>query len=218
MKRASILAALVIELFVLGGCTNPPGGLELTLRPIKQIFEPDEPVRLDAVFSAHGGAVCIEKPSPLSMKVDISCIGSDEQFSAANLVFCGTPYVLLLPLFPVMMAAELVDVADVGGRYLIVPDGKLRSWPFQLVRNGTTVLAMSARQTSRERDSAARTQWPAGRYRVRIALRNPSRSNPPPPLFWTVYSQTVEADAEFSVAEPMPEAGTAPVGHITPAG
>ncbi len=186
---AAILAA---------GCTNRPNALQLTLSTSKQVYLHDEPIRLTATFSSTEGTVCINKPWVKFLDFELSNLESDEQLEHTPIFFCGTPYVALAPLMPFMYAGAFLDVANVGGRFIVIEENQPQDFSYELLGNGSRFI-MRSEAATQNRDDLRHLPLPPGRYRLNVSLESELQRRTIIPLLWALYGQTVSAATEFEV-------------------
>lgn len=189
------------------GCTNPPGALQMRLAPAHDTFRKGEPVRFAATFSSKKGLVAIERPNIERLDVGLTDLTTGETVPRVRFGKCGMEYAFLIPLYPVIFAGACLDVADVGGRYVVVSPHHEYGMTFDVVERpyceiGPGSLAFGLLSVHTDNcDSAEEAAWrlPPGRYRVRVRIEPDPAQWLPPPLFWSVYGEPVEASTEFVV-------------------
>jgi hypothetical protein len=180
------------------GCRNVPGDLELRVQPEKPVFGPSETLRFRATLAAKEGPVCFGRDT--YFRVELTRAESGEVQRSGSLAYCGMLLIPLLPLMPVVIAAEALDVADCLGRFTVMPKGAVRAYDLQVVPGAHGIYVVDTplpHQPRRVRPSGA---FAPGHYRLRCEVVY--QSPPPdyvPPLLWTPYDQPTTCEIEFDI-------------------
>lgn len=190
------------------GCTNEPGALELRLTPQKGIFRNDEPIRVSAILFAKSGTVCLWRS--YCHDVEFRRAPGDRPCMATRLpeepvFYCGTGAAVMLILMPWIFLVAPFDVADVGGRFDALGQGKSDCRVVEVVPIGPDDERGIIRLTNTRAGafmSREGQQWPTGEFLMTLRLANlpPTGGGAPGvPLFWKPYDQPVSATIPITI-------------------
>ena len=90
-------------------------------------------------------------------------------------------------------------MADLGGRFLVVEEGKERDFTFQILAREDGYIVCGLDDPHCESAADPYASLPPGDYEVRVRFQSEPSGAVPPPLFWSLYEQPVEACAVFAV-------------------
>ena len=195
-------------LVIFGGCTNRPGALELRVTAEDKGFEPNEPIRITATFSVNAGVVCIPKPAAGAFDIELeqtNIMGDFVRKPVKRTVIarCGTGYQWILLIYPMLYCGCLMDVADVAGRFHAIAEGKERTYSFDLLPTRDGFVALDGGHPDYA-DWMGGERFKPGFYTVKIKFQAEPSNIYPPPLFWQVCEQPVEAETEFLILSQSP--------------
>ncbi len=202
MFTRATIAAITFALGV-PACTNEPGALTLSLAPEQVVIGPNETIRLRATLAAKHGPVCLSR----ARRLDVTMRPVDHAGPTIReqpFVACGTPYVWLLSLYPAIVLADVVDVADAMNRFEVLRAGETHTATLLLdVQSSSGELYLIDAQRV-GRAANARGSLTPGRYLLRARLDNHTDALDtfPAPLFWKPYDRLVVAEATIEVVEP----------------
>lgn len=181
------------------GC-NPPDALKLRLTPARESFGEGVPVRLTATFSTSEGVVCIERPTINAFDVELRRLDFGERLEQTQFAYCGMQGLLILPFYPLLHAGCYLDVADASGRFVVLTSNKKHIVPITILGTdqGFEMSSDADPLYSRRKPNGS---LPPGRYRLIVKFQSEPSWVYPPPLFWSLYDQPVEAATEFYVEQ-----------------
>ncbi len=196
MARCHVLTLLLVGLGLGAGCTNAPGAIELRIKPEKSVFHVGEPLRLNATVTARDGPVCLGRR--INFLIELRKDDSAEvQFAGDRpFLFCGTGLMPPIPVALLLIAAAKVDVADCGGRFVVILKGGERAYSVYLASTEKEKLTLYTYRSGKAPPAGAVCSLPPGHYRLRADLLNLAAL---PPLFWTIYEQPISGKTEFDI-------------------
>jgi hypothetical protein len=167
----------------------------MQVKPVRTPFAKDTDVRLRVTLSAHGGAVCYGRPSYFAISLDRD---EGEETCETHVVYeCGMQALPLLPLYVLLIPAAALDVADLSGRFTVIPGGHERSYLLAVASSGSGLQVRNLDEPKSRNQFLTETNLPPGRYRVRVELIEEHHF--PAPLFWAPYDKAVVAETEFRI-------------------
>lgn len=199
-RRRALFRLIVVALPIGLGCVNDPGALRLDVRLPHAELLPDEPLRIDTSLTAVRGPVCLSRSHYFTVEVRPQAPATRPEFGRTMRGFCGTPFMALWPLFPILYPAAWLDVLDLSGRYRLLSTGAsldriLYARPERFGREGDCVAVVL--------DDPDRTnriaEWRPGHYEAIVRLQNRNTTWFPAPLFWRVFEPEVVATVKFAV-------------------
>lgn len=184
---------------LLMACTQEPGALRIELSMADEQISPDEPISLDAKLVAVEGPVCLSRWR--HYEVIARQVAGKTELSGDNRVFvCGTGLIMVLPFYPVLVIAPLLDVSDAQGRFEVLNGGEeMTCRPLSIApdrRYGESYLRVDV---DLEDDENFGRTWEPGDYEITVRLLNEHLGVFPPPLFWSTYKPTVESTIRVTV-------------------
>lgn len=208
LARPTLIACVALSFMHLG-CDNPPNALTLRITPAKGSFNNEEPIRLTATFAASDGTVCINKPKVDAFNVELHNVESGEQLHETVIAYCGMLGLLRVPLYPALYASSYLDLADASHRFAVVGPSKAYDFSFIVLGTERGFIVFEDNDPDFPEWERRSKTLPAGRYMLRMRFQSEPSPFYPPPLFWSVYEQAVEASATFTVVdEPTMESAT----------
>lgn len=201
---------------LLSGCSDKPGVVHMAISPLSETIDIGEPVRLK-VSLKFDEMVCLARHYDVC--VTLKRIGVDEDTirPRGRMPQCGNAALVLLPLLPVILAARVIDVADLGGRYLLLRPGQTITNDLEIGGGNLVTAWFDQRPANSQYARPQYAWWTPGDYRVTVELENRGGTWPAP-LFWSAYSHAVKAEATVHIAgassRPMPLDATATSAEI----
>lgn len=203
MEACDMAAALAFVPLACG-CQNEPGAMRLILKSEKNVYQPNEPIRLTAELHTMKGPVCLTRGYKFSMALDTTDQGL--QIIPADWAFCGTGLFAILPFVPLIQFASLLDVADVGHRYIVCRPGFVQTEDVMIIRETQSRrkdYALLLQNLGSDYKPEARAAWSPGEITITLTLSNPQSVGVlPAPLFWRPYSQRVSAKIVIRIDRP----------------
>ena len=196
LKAPRYLGIILIGLVAAsGGCTTAPDALAMRVTPTQKVFACDEDVRLEVTLTAHGGPVCYGRESYFA--VEFQPDTGDGNIKSTCGFICGTPLMGVLPLYIVLTPAFMLDMADLGARFTVIPDGQHITYRLAMTKCGDGLELRNMDEPSSRWQYVERESLPPGCYRVRVELKE--EHDWFPPLFWAPYDKSVVAETEFRI-------------------
>lgn len=199
MTARSHVYSVLSVVALCSGCIQTSGAMRLELEPVKSLIALDESVVLSTRLIADDGPVCLSR----THHFEIECRRVDHEgetlHGSGQVFLCGTGYVVMLPLWPVLHTISLLDVADTQERYMTldadsIVKGQLVFAPSE--RYGERFLAVAKAEWG---ELTERINWEPGIYEIKVKLVNEVVGFYARPLFWTPYRPAVEATVRIEV-------------------
>jgi hypothetical protein len=200
-KATKWLGMLVLPAILSIACNNPPGALELALVSDQGAFAASGPYQFVATFRASEGRICIDHPRQVRFDAKLTHLDSGKVLENSQFAYCGMTGMLLLPVYPLLITADVLDVGDAQDRFAIVSPERAISIPFILVPPEKTIVLLTQYDHEFARYADQNLVMAPGRYRLCVTYSSSERTYDPAPLFWRTYSQSVSACTEFVVSE-----------------
>ena len=136
-----IVMVLIGAATAASGCITEPDALRMQVTPTRPVISYNERAQLQITLTSHGGPVCYGKES--EFVVELTRDDEKEPLRSSRHAYCGTALLPWLPLYPVLIPAAFLDVADVAGRFVVIPEGREKKYlvEFQFTQPQTLAVA-----------------------------------------------------------------------------
>ena len=176
----------------LAGCSDKPGIVHMEVSPVAETLSTGETVRLTVSLTSDE-MVCLARHYDVAVVLKRIGVDEDSIRPYGRLARCGNAALMLLPVLPVILTARVIDVADVGGRFVLLMPGETLTNNLEVGGGNSVTDWFDQRPPDLQRPRPEYAWWSPGDYRVTVELQN--RGNTwPAPLFWSPYSHPVKAE------------------------
>lgn len=183
---------------LLSGCSDKPGVLQMTIHPAATVIDKHSLVTLRCELKSDH-PICLAK----NYDVEVRMHKIDEpdvtiKPSPCRRVRCGNEYFALLPLVPAILAGQLLDVADLGGRFVVVKPGDPSTRTLAVGGSDGRYFWFDDWREGDFGNKPRNAYWSPGKYRVTVAIRDFGGIAP---LFWKPYSHPVRSETTIQVLD-----------------
>jgi len=183
---------------LLAGCSDDPGMLHMTVSPAAPEIDRYSLVQLRCELKSDK-PICLAR----NYAVEVRMHKLDEpdvtiKPSPCRRYRCGNEYFALLPLVPAISAGRLLDVADLGGRFVVIQPGDARTRSLAMGGSGDRYYWFDDWQPGDLGRKPKDAYWSPGKYRVTVAIRD---FGDIAPLFWKPYSHPVQAETTIQIVD-----------------